>query len=383
MKLLSSLKRTCLIKKANDNFAFNRTINANSIKKNINQLNKSNFLYSTLEKQHELRNYNQSLFTCTEKTIKPNSLFQNNNINNKNNLIKNDNNPLITLIHKKYFSKLTTPKNNLFTSNKLINNPKYISKSNKYFFPSFFPSFFHKNFCDTISFGDDLNKLINKIERADMDRIPQKNIRNFCIIAHIDHGKSTLSDRLLEKSGAINKLEKKNSQILDTLKVERDRGITVKAQTATMIYKFKKNEHEKNLEEAEAEEEQEYILNLIDTPGHVDFSYEVARSLRPCQGAILLVDASKGVQAQTLSNFAQAKNLELTVLPVINKIDLPSAHVDSTLVQMEKTMGFNSEDVLLISAKNGINLDKVFEHIVKKIPPPAGDKNKPLRLLVF
>jgi len=233
------------------------------------------------------------------------------------------------------------------------------------------------NFCDTISFSEDLDKLINRIDRADMDRIPQNKIRNFCIIAHIDHGKSTLSDRLLEKSGAITKLEKKNSQILDTLKVERERGITVKAQTATMIYKHKNELVYENSKKEKIEED--YILNLIDTPGHVDFSYEVARSLRPCQGALLLVDASKGVQAQTLSNYAQAKNLNLTIIPVINKIDLPTAHIDTTLVQMEKSMGFKSEDVLMISAKNGINLDRVFEEIVKRIPHPDGEFEKPMR----
>ena len=248
----------------------------------------------------------------------------------------------------RYFNlyKLETKKN-FFLKNNLINT-----------------NLFKKTFCDTISFGDDLDKLINLIEKPEMDRILQKNIRNFCIIAHIDHGKSTLSDRLLEKSGAINKLQKKDSQILDTLKVERDRGITVKAQTASMIYKHNK---------------EEYLLNLIDTPGHVDFSYEVARSLRPCQGALLLVDASKGVQAQTLSNYNQANALALKIIPIVNKIDLPTAHIDSTLLQMEKSMNFKSEDVLLISAKNGINLEKVFESVINDIPAPNGDAKKPLR----
>lgn len=225
-----------------------------------------------------------------------------------------------------------------------------------------------KNFCDTISNSDDVGKLINLISRETMDKIPQKNIRNFCIIAHIDHGKSTLSDRLLEKSGAINKLEKKNAQFLDTLKVERERGITVKAQTATMIYTHKS---------------EDYILNLIDTPGHVDFAYEVARSLRPCQGALLLVDASKGVQAQTLSNYNQAKNLGLKICPIVNKIDLPTANVESTIEQMKHGMEFEGKNILQISAKTGINLEKVFDLIIDDVPPPNGDSEKPLRYFLF
>lgn len=265
-------------------------------------------------------------------------------------------------------NKIHTQNRYNYTNKKNIQSKSYLMK-NEYKF-EYCPK---KGFCDTISFSEDLDKLINRIERTDMDRIPQKNIRNFCIIAHIDHGKSTLSDRLLEKSGAINKLEKKNSQILDTLKVERERGITVKAQTATMIFRYIiENENKEKIEE-------EYILNLIDTPGHVDFSYEVARSLRPCQGAILLVDASKGVQAQTLSNFSQAKNLNLSIVPVINKIDLPTAHIDTTLVQMEKALGFSNEEVLLISAKSGINLEQVFGEIIRKIPPPCGNQNMPFR----
>jgi small GTP-binding protein len=219
-------------------------------------------------------------------------------------------------------------------------------------------------FCDTISNTDDIEKLINLISRETIDSIPQANIRNFCIIAHIDHGKSTLSDRLLEKSGAIIKLEKKNEQFLDTLKVERDRGITVKAQTATMIYTHKSGK---------------YILNLIDTPGHVDFSYEVARSLRPCQGALLLIDASKGVQAQTLSNYSQAKNLGLKICPIINKIDLPTANIENTLEQIEKSMEFDKKKILKISAKTGINLDNVFDVIINDIPPPSGSHEKPMR----
>jgi len=389
MKLLSSLKRTSLVKKANVNLAFNKKIFLNSIKAHIYPL-QNKFLYTSLENtQNEIEKQNQFLFECPKTTEKQNfgsnstiNNNNNNNINRKSIFIQNTQSQM-TVVNNKNFSTNLINKNNNFkktflifkfnTKNQTENTQQNLAKN------SLLSNAPKRHFCDTISFGDDLNKLINKIARADMDKIPQKNIRNFCIIAHIDHGKSTLSDRLLEKSGAINKLEKKNSQILDTLKVERERGITVKAQTATMIFKFE-SKHESESESKETFEG-EYILNLIDTPGHVDFAYEVARSLRPCQGAILLVDASKGVQAQTLSNYAQAKSLGLTILPVINKIDLPSAHVESTLVQMEKSMGFASDDVLLISAKNEINLDKVFERIVKGIPSPSGDKEKPLRYL--
>lgn len=300
------------------------------------------------------KNNNDNFFTYTAKKIIKFPSF------NFSNFISNEKQSKIyaSKIDSNFTNFPFIPNYNLrlkFSINEIKNNSNFRQLMRIY----------KKHFCDTISFGDDLNKLINIIERADIDRIPQNNIRNFCIIAHIDHGKSTLSDRLLEKSGAINKLEKKNSQILDTLKVERERGITVKAQTATMIYKTTENE--------------EFILNLIDTPGHVDFSYEVIRSLRPCQGALLLVDASKGVQAQTLSNFNQAKNLGLKVIPVINKIDMPTAHIESTLTQMENTLGFSKEEILLISAKNGINLEGVFDAIIKSIPAPNGDRNKPLR----
>jgi small GTP-binding protein len=364
MKILFSLKRASLIKRLNENLLYNRNIFANNLNLQKNPL-QTQFTFSTLEKQPLKKNTNNNTALLKDPNeMKNENLFFKNNYRSSKTMIYSNLNihsPNIQINKKNFSTKLKINKHFQFTDKNKLNLLKTFYNLPK------------KSFCDTISFGDDLNKLINIIARADMDRIPQKNIRNFCIIAHIDHGKSTLSDRLLEKSGAINKLEKKNSQILDTLKVERERGITVKAQTATMIYKYEsENENKEKTEE-------QYILNLIDTPGHVDFSYEVTRSLRPCQGAILLVDASKGVQAQTLSNHAQAKNLALTILPIINKIDLPTANVDTTLTQMEKSMEFKSEDVLLISAKNGINLDKVFEMILKKIPPPTGDKDKPFR----
>jgi elongation factor 4 len=222
-----------------------------------------------------------------------------------------------------------------------------------------------RRFCDTISNSDDLSKIVKFIEKEKLESIKQENIRNFCIIAHIDHGKSTLSDRILEFCGAINKLEKKDSQVLDTLKVERERGITVKAQTATMIYK------------------DQYIFNLIDTPGHVDFSYEVVRSLRPCQGAILLVDATKGVQAQTMSNFNQANKLGLHIMPVINKIDLPAAQIDSTILQITTSLGLDMDKILQISAKAGIGIDSLLENIITEIPAPSGDPDKPAKVLLF
>lgn len=235
-------------------------------------------------------------------------------------------------------------------------------------------------FCDTISNSDDLKKLINKIDKNTLDEIKQEKIRNFCIIAHIDHGKSTLSDRLLENAGAINKLSKKDSQVLDTLKVERDRGITVKAQTASMIYNGTINDPEKSTNDIYTNS---YLLNLIDTPGHVDFSYEVARSLRPCQGAILLVDATKGVQAQTLSNFQKAKEQNLSIIPVINKIDMPSAQIEHTIQQMTRTLKFSEEEILKISAKKGIGIELLFQEVIKKIPPPNGYPQKPLKALLF
>uniref|UniRef100_A0A2P2LSQ0 Uncharacterized protein MANES_17G023200 n=1 Tax=Rhizophora mucronata TaxID=61149 RepID=A0A2P2LSQ0_RHIMU len=235
-----------------------------------------------------------------------------------------------------------------------------------------------RRFGDACSFSSHAHREPKK-GGIDLSQHPPERIRNFSIIAHVDHGKSTLADRLLELTGTI-KRGHGQPQFLDKLQVERERGITVKAQTVTMFHEYRIHGHGPDV--CRAHESATFLLNLIDTPGHVDFSYEVSRSLAACQGALLVVDAAQGVQAQTVANFYLAFESNLAIIPVINKIDQPTADPDRVKAQLKSMFDLEPSDCLLTSAKTGQGLEHVLPAVIDRIPPPPGDRSSPLRMLL-
>ena len=210
----------------------------------------------------------------------------------------------------------------------------------------------------------------------------ERLIRNFCIIAHIDHGKSTLADRMMEMTGTVEKREMK-SQLLDSMDLEREKGITIKLAPVRMTYLYRRSTPSFSDESVSKDGADAFDLNLIDTPGHVDFSYEVSRSLQACEGAVLVVDASQGIQAQTLANVYLAMEQDLTIIPVLNKVDLPAADVPRVSKQVMNLLGCDESDIIKISAKTGENVDQVLDAIVERIPAPRGETNDPTRALIF
>ncbi|CAK7323040.1 unnamed protein product [Dovyalis caffra] len=264
----------------------------------------------------------------------------------------------------------------LYRASKTLKSQKYFSLLHTYSKFNPFPSAFTLN---DNSFGLARDFCSNSRQNSiDLSQYPPDKIRNFSIIAHVDHGKSTLADRLLELTGTI-KRGHGQPQYLDKLQVERERGITVKAQTATMFHKCNNNGSDIN----DVDKAAKFLLNLIDTPGHVDFSYEVSRSLAACQGALLVVDAAQGVQAQTVANFYLAFESNLAIIPVINKIDQPTADPDRVKAQLKSMFDLEPSDCLLTSAKTGLGLEQVLPSVIKRIPPPPGNSNSPLRMLLL
>ncbi|OIW01826.1 hypothetical protein TanjilG_15690 [Lupinus angustifolius] len=262
----------------------------------------------------------------------------------------------------------------LHKASKTLRQWKYMSSTSFSSFPfiPFTNRITHPRFCSN-------SRQNNKEQNAiDLNQYPPELVRNFSIIAHVDHGKSTLADRLLELTGTIKKGHGQ-PQYLDKLQVERERGITVKAQTATMFYKHSVNGD--NI--SDGKESCKFLLNLVDTPGHVDFSYEVSRSLAACQGVLLVVDAAQGVQAQTVANFYLAFESNLTIVPVINKIDQPTANPDLVKAQLKSMFDLDPSDVLLTSAKTGQGLESIIPAVIERIPPPSGSCNSPLRMLLL